>query len=116
MAATSITIDCHAPCEPRWFELFVSPRGDRLRRGATVMLLPSPVGGPLPAVAPGGGHFPDVPALHAAVVRRLTAVDRLIHAMQAAPTDEQIDQALSQVDAAIVALQRAADEIDAERP
>ena len=28
MAATSIVIDCHAPSDPRWFELFVSPRGD----------------------------------------------------------------------------------------
>ena len=36
--------------------------------------------------------------------------------MDAEATNEQIDEALRHVDAAIVALQRAAHEIDAQRP
>jgi hypothetical protein len=116
MAATSIVIDCHAPAHPRWFELFVSPRGDRARRGATVILLPIPIGAPLTAPTADSGRFPDVHVLHHSILRRLAAMDRLIQAMEAEATPEQIDEALRHVDAAIVALQRAAHEIDAQRP
>ncbi len=116
MAATSIVIDCHAPSDPRWFELFVSPRADRARRGATVILLPIPIGAPLTAAAADNGRFPDIHVLHHHIVRRLAALDRLIQAMDAGATHEQIDEALRHIDAAIVALQRAGHEIDAQRP
>jgi hypothetical protein len=96
--------------------LFVSPRGDRARRGATVILLPIPIGTPLMAPSADSGRFPDVHVLHHSILRRLTAMDRLIQAMEAEPTPEQIDEALRHVDAAIVALQPAAHEIDAQRP
>jgi len=116
MAATSIVIDCHAPAEQRWFELFVSPRGDPAWRGATVMLLPTPIGAGHVAPASSAARFPDVHALHQGLTRRLAALERLIQAMGAAPTDTLIDDALRHVDAAIVALQRTAHEIDAQRP
>jgi hypothetical protein len=54
--------------------------------------------------------------IHQALTRRLAALERLIQTMGAAPTDGQIDEALRQVDAAIVTLQRTAHEIDAQRP
>ena len=116
MAATSIVIDCHAPSEQRWFELFVSPRGNPKQRGATVMLLPTPLASVPVVLAAHVVRFPDVHAIHRDLTRRLAALERLIHAMGAVPTDEQIDEALRQVDAAIVALQRTAHDIDAERP
>jgi hypothetical protein len=116
MAATSIVIDCHSPSELRWFELFVSPRGDRARRGATVMLLPVPVGAPPAPGAPDECRAPDMRAVHHAVVRRLAVVDRLVHSMAGEPTNEQVDEALRHIDAAIVSQHRAAHEIDARRP
>ena len=116
MAATSIVIDCHAPAEQRWFELFVSPRGDPAWRGATVMLLPTPIGAAHASPTSPVVRFPDVHALHQGLTRRLAALERLIQAMAAAPTDTLIDDALRHVDAAIVALQRAGHEIEAQRP
>ena len=62
------------------------------------------------------GRFPDIHVLHHTIVRRLAAMDRLMHAMETEATHEQIDEALRHVDAAIVALQRTAHEIDAQRP
>jgi hypothetical protein len=116
LAATSILIDCHAPSEPRWFELFVSPRADPARRGATVMLLPTPVAAFRAAGPSVAARFPDVYAVHQGLTRRLAALQRLLHAISGAPTDAQIDEALRHVDAAIVALQRTSHEIDAQRP
>jgi hypothetical protein len=116
IAATSIVIACHAPAEPRWFELIVSPRGDEVRRGATVVLMPTPTDTSLAAPASAAARFPDVQALHHVVARRLAALDRLVHAMGDAPTHDQVDEALRHVDATIVALQRTAHEIDARRP
>jgi hypothetical protein len=81
-----------------------------------VVLLPIPIGAPLTAPVSDSGRFPDVHALHHRIVRRLAALDRVVDAIDAEPTHEQIDEALRHVDAAIVALQRAAHEIDAHRP
>jgi len=116
MAGTSIVIACHAPAEQRWYELFVSPRGDPTRPGATVMLLPTPIGAARAAPTSLATRFPDVYGVHQGLTRRLAALERLIQTMGAAPTDGQIDEALRHVDGAIVALQRTAHEIDSQRP
>jgi len=115
LAATSIVIDCHAPAERRWFELFVSPRGDPPRRGATVMLVPTPQPATRAAAPSTQVRSPDVAAIRLDLARRLAALDRSIQTMGDAPTDDRIDEALRHVDAAIVMLQRAGHEIDARR-
>ena len=94
--------------------MFVSPRGARAGRAATVILLPTPVAPPATAPEPALERFPDVEDVHRSIVRRLAAIDRLLD-VAGDPEDEQIDAALRHVDAAILTLQRAAHEIGARR-
>ena len=116
MAATSIVIDCHAP--PIRGGSSCSCRRAATGPGAAPpsSSCPSRSAHRSRRTRPTAGRFPDIHVLHHSIVRRLAAMDRLIHAMETEPTHEQIDESLRHVDAAIVALQRTAHEIDAQRP